>query len=57
MKKTIIVSIPVGRSVKYFLNTPLYDLLLKQYAIALFSSAYSSRNFIADFGGNEVPIF
>ena len=55
--KVIFISIPIGRSIKYFLDTKLYSLLKEKYFIFIFSPVYSSKNFLLKYGGENVLFF
>ncbi len=56
LMQTILISIPIGRSVKYFLDTPLYAMLRDRYRIVLLSPYHAAAEFRERYGGPAVTM-
>lgn len=55
--ETIAISVPMGRGIKYFLDTPLYDHLRRQYHVILLSPFSLSNQFRIKYGGGGVEFY
>lgn len=56
-RKNIFISIPIGRSVKYFLDTELYQLLKDEFRICIFSPFSKDKLFQNRYGGAFVTFY
>lgn len=56
-RKTVFISIPIGRAVKYFLDTELYSLLKAHYYVCIFCPFSDSDEFRKKYGGPWVEFF
>ena len=53
-RNSIFISVPIGRGIKYFLETPLYALLKSRYDLYVFLPFQPTSRFIDNYGGAGV---
>ncbi|MCL5290699.1 MAG: CDP-glycerol glycerophosphotransferase family protein [Firmicutes bacterium] len=57
MKKTILITAPIGRCVKNFLYTEMFSILKKKHKICLLSPLAELSNFVNEFNDDDVSIY